>query len=57
MLYYISIPIRMCISLCNSLYATQHRPYDEYVMMSQKNGWKLLKVLKDIYEDMQDKDN
>jgi hypothetical protein len=45
----ITIPMRMCLSLCNSEYAMKERPSDSYVSMSQKNGWKLLQVLKDLY--------
>lgn len=41
-MFMVAIPMRMCLSLCNSEYAMKDRPNDAYISMSQKNGWKLL---------------
>ena len=53
-LFYVTVPMRMCVSLCNSEFAIRDRPDDAYVSMSQKNGWALLQLLKAMFEDNHD---
>ncbi|NNK09699.1 MAG: aminotransferase class III-fold pyridoxal phosphate-dependent enzyme [Flavobacteriaceae bacterium] len=40
-LYYL-IAARLCISVCHSAHASEHKPESDYITISEKGAWKLL---------------